>query len=87
MVLAVLGVAAGVVGVAIGVTPAPAGVSERVAAIAAARREALTRGRAVIITLDDSAGVRAVTALPDGSVVADSQTVNRLTGRAPHESP
>jgi type II secretory pathway pseudopilin PulG len=81
IVLTVLGIAAGVVGVAIGALPSPATVSESAAAIAGARRQALATGRAVTITLEDSTGLHAATALPDGSVIADSTILDRLTGR------
>ena len=40
--------------------------------VSAARREAIDRGRAVTLTLRDSAGVRLLTAYPDGHVAADT---------------
>jgi hypothetical protein len=50
--------------------------------VAAARRQALEKGHAVTLTLRDSAGVRLLTAFPDGHVAADtSLAIDPVTGR------
>jgi prepilin-type N-terminal cleavage/methylation domain-containing protein len=88
VVLAILGILAAVAGVSM----RRAASLHRVEApetigvmIAGARREAIRSGRAVAVALDDSGTVAMATALPDGSVIADSLhsisgTINRLTG-------
>ena len=96
VVLAIMGVMAGVVGLAVlhpEVRTQPSTVAAAHAAIAEARREAIESGVSVAITVsidsteDGHPVARATpplhaTAFPDGSVVADSALgIDRLTGR------
>jgi hypothetical protein len=93
-VLAILGVMAAVVAAALP-EPEPDPPAESLAAarvrLAEARREAITRGRPVTVTVriaPQDTGARSpiaewrATALPDGSIIADAAlAVERLTGR------
>lgn len=82
--IALLAILTGVVGLAIASAPVVAHVDDIRARISDARTQAIEKGRPVTITISDSARPRAVTALPDGSVLADSGIlIDRLTGRAP----
>lgn len=78
--LAILGVAAAVVVPALRhAADAPPTLNDRVAA---ARRSALEKGRAVTLQLRDSTGAHLLTAYPDGRVVADSGlALDPLNGR------
>jgi prepilin-type N-terminal cleavage/methylation domain-containing protein len=83
VVLAILGVMAGVTGLAFQpvASRGPAPVSDNAARIRAARRVALSSGRAVTISLLRDGRPVFATALPDGSVIADhALRVDRLTG-------
>jgi prepilin-type N-terminal cleavage/methylation domain-containing protein len=78
--LAVIGVALGVAVVAFRAEPPPDAAERRVRAIAAARREALTGGRPVVVALDGGA-VEGI-AYPDGRVLLpDSAAVEPMSGR------
>lgn len=81
VVLAILGVMAGVVGLAIRpVETDPA--SERAARIADARRRALETRRPVLLLVEQGDSTWRMVALPDGSVRADSALgLDALTGR------
>jgi prepilin-type N-terminal cleavage/methylation domain-containing protein len=70
VVLVILGMVAALAGVAFNRTARPGtpGAAERVAS---ARHAAIATGRAVALSLQDSAGVYAVLALPDGRVLAE----------------
>lgn len=98
VVLALLGLSAGIAGLAFrqsagGAEEGP-GASGGVAAdaeggvaggatgeVAAARRRALEEGRRVEMLARGEEGVVALVAFPDGSVVAESELADRLTGR------
>ena len=89
VVIAILGISAGVAAIAIGVrgraTEADPGAL-LVARLADARREALRTGRVVTIAHTNSVSVGYASALPDGSIVADSliarvSALDRLSGR------
>ena len=82
VVLVILALVASVVAFApAAVERAPAGDVE--AGIAAARREALRSGAPVTIDIVIDGHPHSVTALPDGSVIADSALdVDRLRGKA-----
>lgn len=83
VVLAILGVVAGVTGLAYAAArPAPA-PDDPLAAIARARAEALASRRATSVAVRVEGRTHAVTVLPDGSVLADpGLRVDRFTGRA-----
>lgn len=70
VVLAVLGVAAGVAGFSLLTRPTIG--AARAGSLAAARREALATGRAVTVEDTVDGRRRAATAFPDGRLVADS---------------
>jgi prepilin-type N-terminal cleavage/methylation domain-containing protein len=81
VVLALLGVVAGVAGVALQST-SRVPENDALAIVTAARTEALRTGRPVTVEVRLDGRPRAVTAWPDGSVIADeSLGVDRLTGR------
>ncbi len=84
VVLAILGVVAGVAGVSVIAAPRTVTVDETTAAIATARRDALAGGQSVTISVPrPERAPMTITALPDGSVVADtSLRLERLTGAA-----
>jgi prepilin-type N-terminal cleavage/methylation domain-containing protein len=85
--LAVLGIAAAVVTVAL---PRPAAHSPHTPAarIAAARREALERGRPVTIVVHVDTALLDVTVNPDGSVLADAPLhFDRFAGRSTNVAP
>ena len=81
--LAIVGVALGVAGMAFGARGTAAGQRDAVAErIADARAAALRGGSAVSVTVTVDGRETSVTALPDGSVIADATVaVDRLTGR------
>ena len=81
VVLAILGIAAGVAGLGFrSATPIP--VDETTATIAAARRDAIRSGRSITIYVEQDGHVLSATAHPDGRVVADTAlTVDHLSGR------
>lgn len=70
--LAVLGIAAGIGGLAVATWTAPAPPATPASRLAAARRAAISAGRAVTITDTIGGARRAATAFADGRVVADS---------------
>ena len=83
VVIAILGIVAGISGLSIAHVPEPAAVSPALARISEARRAALRSGRRVTVTIEIDGSARSVTALPDGGIVADSAIfVDRLTGEA-----
>jgi prepilin-type N-terminal cleavage/methylation domain-containing protein len=98
VVLVILAIAASVTGLALPVPSLDVSSSDARGRIAAARREAITSGRAVqiLVPLDPAAAeparttsgtverqIVAVTALPDGSVLAPPALgIARLTGKA-----
>jgi prepilin-type N-terminal cleavage/methylation domain-containing protein len=85
VVLAILGVIAGVTTLAFRTVPPGPRVEPWASAVAQARRTALDSARAVTITLSVNGAPHAVTAMPDGSVIADiSIPVDRLTGEPIH---
>jgi prepilin-type N-terminal cleavage/methylation domain-containing protein len=78
--LAIIAVASAVVGLALRAPAAPA-ADDAQAAVAAARRAAIAERRPVTVALRVQRESGAVTALPDGGVVADSALGrDRLTG-------
>jgi prepilin-type N-terminal cleavage/methylation domain-containing protein len=82
VVLAILGVMAGVVGLAARSLDDTDPASQRAARIADARRRALETRRPVRLELSSGDTVRRMIALPDGSVRADSALdLEPLTGR------
>jgi general secretion pathway protein H len=82
VVLAILGIAAGVVGLAHARLEAPDAESERAARVAAARREALETRRPVRLTLETDEGPAVLTLYPDGTARGDTAfRVDPLTGR------
>ncbi len=88
VVLAILGLMAGVVGLSAPHTGWPTETDPWTAAIEAAREAAIDSGRTVTIALRVRDSVREATALPDGSViVSGAPIVDRLSGiplRAAH---
>lgn len=81
VVLAILGVAAGVAGLSFRAEPTPVPVDAARAQVAAARREAIRTGRSVTVVVSDQGQVSVATAHADGSVVADSAlSIDRFTG-------
>ncbi len=96
VVLAIMGVMAGVVGLAVAQWDTPAEVralDTAQAAIADARRRAVRSGKpvTVAISLDTVAPLTTpllATAFPDGSVIADAAlSIDRFTGRAVRPQP
>lgn len=82
VVLAILGVMAGIVGLAAGTLDDTDPATVRAARIAEARRQALTTRRPVVIRLADGDSAGGMVALPDGSVRADTSLhLDVLTGR------
>ena len=83
VVLAILGVVAGVTGLGLRAESQPPRVDDAVARVSAARREAIRTGRSLTVVTSRDDHVVAATAHPDGSVVADSAlALDRLSGRA-----
>lgn len=83
VVLAILGVLAGVTGVAFRETRDADVIDPTRSRVAEARREAIRAGRAITVTVVRQGRLVAATAHPDGSVVADtSLAIDRLSGRA-----
>lgn len=87
--IAIVGFLAGVVGVAARHAPEPSAADRLVAALAHTRRTAIREGRAVSVEVriegDLDGEPHAVTALPDGQVIADATLrtklgLDRLTG-------
>jgi prepilin-type N-terminal cleavage/methylation domain-containing protein len=87
VVLAILGVMAGVVGLAVPpIRRAPEGGAA--ARVARARQTAVASGRAVTVSVSMDGRPRTATAFPDGSVVADSGLdVDRLSGAINPKAP
>jgi prepilin-type N-terminal cleavage/methylation domain-containing protein len=87
VVLAIIAVIAGVTTLAFRRADRGSSVAPWVSAVAAARRIAIDSGRTVSLTVRVGDSVYGATALPDGSVVADTRLgIDRLTGevkRAP----
>jgi prepilin-type N-terminal cleavage/methylation domain-containing protein len=82
VVLAILGVIAGVAGLSFGEAPKRSTTDKASARVAAARREAIRAGRAVTAVVIRDGHVMMATARADGSVVADSAlSVDRFSGR------
>jgi prepilin-type N-terminal cleavage/methylation domain-containing protein len=83
VVLAVLGIIAGVTGLTFGRAPLRNPPDAADATIADARRQALRSGRSVTVTISSGDTLLAATAHPDGRVVADSLlAIDALSGRA-----
>ena len=81
VVLAILGVIAGVAGLSFRAEPRRLEVDTAVAQVAAARREAIRTGRSVTVAVFREGHVSVATAHADGSVVADSAlSIDRFTG-------
>jgi prepilin-type N-terminal cleavage/methylation domain-containing protein len=81
VVLAILGVVAGVAGLSSRADPTPAAIDAAGAQVAAARREAIRAGRSVTVVVSRDGHVSVATAHADGSVVADSAlSIDRFTG-------
>lgn len=81
-VLAILGVMAAVAGLAAGSLDRTDPEADREAAVAAARREALSTRRPVELVLPPAEGGLRMTAFPDGTVRADTALgLELLTGR------
>lgn len=82
VVIAILGLIAGVATVSVVSAPRTPAADPLSAAIGAARAKALSAGRAVTATVPESSGTPiTITALPDGSVIAHSSLRwDRLTG-------
>jgi prepilin-type N-terminal cleavage/methylation domain-containing protein len=84
VVLAIIGVIAGVTTVALRRAPAIPDAFPWAATVAAARRQAIDSGRPITVTFTIAHAAHAMTALPDGSVVADSALrLDRLSGTPP----
>jgi prepilin-type N-terminal cleavage/methylation domain-containing protein len=84
VVIALLGLLAGVTGLTLGAAKQVPSASAEVAAASSARRQALERGEPVTVTVNSGSVVRSLTALPDGSVIGDPDLpIERLTGRPP----
>jgi prepilin-type N-terminal cleavage/methylation domain-containing protein len=82
IVLAILGVVAGVTGLAFRRPTAPTPVDSVDARIADARRDAIRSGHSVTITAVHAGLPMAVTAHPDGRVIADTAlAIDHLSGR------
>jgi hypothetical protein len=82
VVLAILGVMAGVVGLAARSLEVTDAASERAALVADARRRALQTRRPVTLVVQAGDTLRRMTAFPDGSVRGDSALgLDVLTGR------
>jgi prepilin-type N-terminal cleavage/methylation domain-containing protein len=82
VVLAILGVIAGVTGIAFGRVE-PRRVDAADAPIAEARRAAIRTGKPITLLVERRGVAVAVTAHPDGQVIADSAlAIDRLSGRA-----
>jgi prepilin-type N-terminal cleavage/methylation domain-containing protein len=83
VVLAVLGIIAGVTGLTFGRAPHRIAPDAADAIIANARRQALRSGSSVTVTMSSGDTLLAATAYPDGRVVADSLlAIDPLSGRA-----
>ncbi len=81
IVLAILGIAAGVAGLGFR-SAMPAAVNDTTASIALARRDAIRSGKSITIFVEHAGRVLSATAHPDGRVVADSALgVDCLSGR------
>ena len=81
VVLAILGVIAGVAGLSFRAQPTRLEVDTAVAQVAAARRDAIRTGRSVTVAVLREGHVGVATAHADGSVVADSAlSIDRFTG-------
>lgn len=82
VVLAILGVVAGVTGLAFRPVSETSPVDAVAAQVATARRDALRTGRPVTVMVSRGGDVVAATAHPDGRVVADTTlAIDPLTGR------
>jgi prepilin-type N-terminal cleavage/methylation domain-containing protein len=82
VVLAILGVVAGVAGPSFRAEPRRTEIDEVEARVAAARRDAIRSGRSVTVIVFRDGQVMMATAHADGSIVADSAlAIDRLTGR------
>jgi prepilin-type N-terminal cleavage/methylation domain-containing protein len=82
VVLAVLGVIAGITGLSFRRVTEPAVADEAVTRIADARREAIRLGKSISIIVSEHGEPMAATAHPDGRVVADrTLAIDVLSGR------
>lgn len=82
VVLAILGVVAGVTGLAFRPVSDTSRVDAVAAQVATARREAIRTGRSVTVMVSRGDDVFAATAHPDGRVVADTVlAIDPLSGR------
>jgi len=78
--LAIVAIVSAVVGLTLRATPAPP-ADDAQATVAAARHTAVAERRVVTVTVQSHGQPHAVTALPDGGIVADSALGrDRLTG-------
>jgi Tfp pilus assembly protein FimT len=84
VVIVILAISITVVGVAARTTPALRGANSVAAAIALARDSSIRTGRSItsVVVLPDSVG--AVTALPDGRIIPDSNLRARLVNAEEH---
>jgi prepilin-type N-terminal cleavage/methylation domain-containing protein len=81
VVLAVMGITAGVVGVALGPRARAPAQDPVAATVARLRREALRRGARVTAQVEIRGSVLGLTAMPDGSIIADSALpIDRFAG-------
>lgn len=81
IVLAILGIAAGIAGLGFR-SAMPIPVDETTATIAAARRDAIRSGKSITIFVEHPGRTLSATAHPDGRVVADTALgVDLLSGR------
>lgn len=78
VVLAILAIGATIVGLAVRATPLLHSANSVASALAAVRDSAIRTRRSVTMILTLSGSVHAVTALPDGRVIADSVMRARL---------
>lgn len=82
VVLAILGVVAGVTGLSFRRVPEPALANEADTRIADARREAIRSGKSITVIVSERGEPMAATAHPDGRVVADTAlAIDPLGGR------
>jgi prepilin-type N-terminal cleavage/methylation domain-containing protein len=85
VVLAILGVIAGVTTLAFRTAQPGPRIEPWASAVAQARRTAIDSARPVSLMIRIGDSLYAATALPDGSVVADRQLgIDRLTGEVAH---
>ena len=82
VVLAILGLIAGITGLGFPTRPQRGLIEPSLARLGEARRAAIQSGRPITVTLLRDGGAVVATAHPDGSVLADSSLgVDRLSGK------